>query len=101
MKIKGVVWVLWIPDLSLKIWVRNNSPTFAGVIESANPATYTKKSIRNEIFRPKFLQSKRHLTNSGIHELTTKIKIMKTYSYLKLVEYDLRLEISDKNRKIE
>ena len=86
MKIKGVVWVLWIPDLSLKIWVRNNSPTFAGVIESANPATYTKKSTRNGIFRPEFLQSKRHLRNNGIHELTTKIKIMMTYSYLKVME---------------
>ena len=101
MKIRGVVWVLWIPALSLKIWVRNNSPTFAGVIESANPATYTKKSTRNEIFRPEFLQSKRHLRNSGIHELTTKIKIMKVYSYLKLIECDSRLVISDKNRKIE
>ena len=79
MKIKGVVWVLWIPDLSLKIWVRNNSPTFAGVIDSANPATYTKKSTRNGIFRPKFLQSKRHLKNNGIHEITIKIYKLNTH----------------------
>lgn len=101
MKIKGVVWVLWIPHLSLKIWVRNNSPTFAGVIDNANPATKTMISSRNEIFKPKFLQSKRHRRYNGIHEITTKIKIMGTYSYLKVIEFDSRLETSDKNRKIE
>jgi hypothetical protein len=70
-------------------------------MESANPATYTKKSSRNGIFKPKFLQSKRHRRYNGIHEATTKIKITNVYSYLKETEDSSRLETSDKNKKME